>query len=140
MSTPISCHQLPLADLQIDANFQSIISRSGREITLRRKEFQLLKFLANNLNSVISKYAILDLVWEFSSFAGSNTLEVHLSSLRKKIQKISQQVRIDTIRGVGYRLTTDKAINSSNTSLLRPTGDHNLSPGHRLPEALLDRV
>jgi len=106
MPTPTSSHELPVADLKINSNLQSIRSHSGQEIPLRRKEFQLLKFLANNLNSVISKYAILDLVWEFGSFAGSNTLEVHLSSLRKKIHQLSSQVRIDTIRGVGYRMTT----------------------------------
>lgn len=105
MPKPISSHELPIADLRIDSNLQSISTSAGSSITLRRKEFQLLKFLANNLNSVISKYAILDLVWEFGSFAGSNTLEVHLSSLRKKIHKLSKHVRVDTIRGVGYRLT-----------------------------------
>jgi DNA-binding response OmpR family regulator len=99
-------NNVTLGDLEINVDCQVLKGNSGQELTLRRREFQLLKFLANNLNCVINRYAILDLIWEFSSFAGSNTLEVHLSSLRRKIGQLSRQVRIDTIRGVGYRLTT----------------------------------
>lgn len=98
-------YHLALGDLEINTECQIIRSPTGQELSLRRREFQLLKFLANNLNTVINKYAILDLIWELSSFAGSNTLEVHLSSLRRKISQLSEKVRIDTIRGVGYRLT-----------------------------------
>ena len=105
MPINISATPLILADLQLQPDLQLIQCQDGRQMQLRRKEFQLLKFFANNLNSVISKYAILELVWELGSFVGSNTLEVHLSALRKKIQQLSNQIRIDTIRGVGYRLS-----------------------------------
>jgi DNA-binding response OmpR family regulator len=104
MPIPTPIHHFSLADLLINSELQLVRNTEGHEIQLRRKEFQLLHFLANNLNTVISKYAILDLVWEFSSFAGSNTLEVHLSHLRSKIQQLSSRLRIDTVRGVGYRL------------------------------------
>lgn len=93
-----------LGDIQVDLDYQILQASSGRQIQLRRKEFQLLKFLNNNLNLVINKYVILDLLWDFNNFSSSNTLEVHLSNLRHKISQLSQQVRIDTIRGVGYRL------------------------------------
>lgn len=99
--------KIPLGDLQINADYQLLQNSNGRELPLRRKEFQLLKFLANNLNRVINKYAIMDLVWELNGFGGSNTLEVHLSNLRRKLDQLSQQVRIDTIRGAGYRLVVN---------------------------------
>ncbi len=97
---------LRLADLDLLTEVQAIADRTGRSIRLRKKEFQLLSFLANNPDYVISKFALLDLIWEFDSFAGSNTLEVHLSGLRKKLRKLTGRVNIQTIRGVGYRLVT----------------------------------
>ena len=96
--------KIPLGDLQIYPDYQLLQASNGHHLQLRRKEFQLLKFLTNNLNRVINKYAIMDLVWDLNGFSGSNTLEVHLSNLRRKLSQLSQQVRIDTIRGVGYRL------------------------------------
>jgi two-component system alkaline phosphatase synthesis response regulator PhoP len=97
---------MQLADLQILTEVRSIADRSGRTVPLRRKEFQLLKFLVNNPDCVISKFALLDLIWEFGSFAGSNTLDVHLSGLRKKLKGLTGRVSIETVRGVGYRLIT----------------------------------
>ncbi len=101
----IDSQQLTFGDLTLNSNFLTIQNKKGKTSSLRRKEYQLLRFLVNNLHSVIDKFILLDLIWEYSSFAGSNTLEVHLSSLRKKIKSLSKLIRIESIRGAGYRLT-----------------------------------
>jgi DNA-binding response OmpR family regulator len=106
MNTQKSFQQWDIGGLNIRPDIRTIQDQSGLKISLRRKEFQLLQFMLNNINSVINKYTILDLIWEFGSFAGSNTLEVHLSSLRKKLKTLSSKLHIQTIRGVGYRMIT----------------------------------
>lgn len=95
-----------IGDLKIDPSTRTVHDVTGTQIMLRKKEFQLLHFLFNNINAVINRYTMLDLIWDFGSFAGSNTLEVHLSSLRKKLKILQGKLQIETIRGVGYRLVT----------------------------------
>lgn len=70
----------------------------------RRKEFQLLYFLYNNKNLVVSKHALLELIWNLDIYINTNTLEVHLSSLRRHLLEAKSLLRIETVRGVGYRL------------------------------------
>lgn len=70
----------------------------------RRKEFQLLHFLYNNKNRVVSKNALLELIWNMDIYINSNTLEVHLSALRRRLIQAKSLLRIETIRGIGYRL------------------------------------
>lgn len=104
MSNSPSSISRPLGDLYILVDQQAITNSQGEALQLRRREFQVLSFLANNCQTVINRYALLDLIWDYESFAGSNTLEVHLCSLRRKLKQLSQKVSIQTIRGVGYRL------------------------------------
>lgn len=95
-----------LGDIFLLADRQTVSNLRGEALQLRRREFQLLSFLANNSPTVINRYAMLDLIWDYESFAGSNTLEVHLCSLRRKLKQLTRRVYIETIRGVGYRLVS----------------------------------
>lgn len=83
------------------------------ESPLRRKEFQLFHFLYNNKNRVITKNALRELIWNLDIYINSNTLEVHLSSLRRRLRQAKSRFHIETIRGVGYRLI-EKTIMVSN--------------------------
>jgi DNA-binding response OmpR family regulator len=65
------------------------------------KEFDLLKFLAERPGLALSRQQILDGVWGFDWFGDARTVDVHIAQVRKKI---AGAVRIDTVRGVGYRL------------------------------------
>jgi DNA-binding response OmpR family regulator len=94
-----------LGDLQIFSEHSALDNQLGNRVILRRREFQLFRFLVNNLNRVVEKMVLLDLIWQYESFCGSNTLEVHLSALRKKLQEVSSSLIIETVRGVGYRLS-----------------------------------
>ena len=65
------------------------------------KEFDLLKFLAERPGLALSRQQILDGVWGFDWFGDARTVDVHIAQVRKKLD---DAVRIDTVRGVGYRL------------------------------------
>ncbi len=65
------------------------------------KEFDLLKFLAERPGLALSRQQILDGVWGHDWFGDARTVDVHIAQVRKKL---AASVRIDTVRGVGYRL------------------------------------
>src|ERR1700690_4022521 len=67
------------------------------------KEFELLRFLAERPGLALSRQQILDGVWGYDWFGDARTVDVHLAQVRKKLDGA---VRIDTVRGVGYRLPT----------------------------------
>jgi DNA-binding response OmpR family regulator len=84
----------------IDAGRREV--RVGDEpIAFTGKEFDLLRFLAERRGLALSRQQILDGVWGFDWFGDARTVDVHIAQVRKKV---GAAVRIDTVRGVGYRL------------------------------------
>ena len=77
---------------------------NGEEVDLTRKEFELLELLIREAGSVISRERLIDEVWDTNWFGSTKTLDVHVSSLRRKLGDDSQNPRfIHTVRGVGFR-------------------------------------
>jgi DNA-binding response OmpR family regulator len=76
-------------------------SLAGAELTLTRKEFDLLATLAARPDVVCTRDHLLDQVWQASFEAPSRTLDVHVAALRAKL---GDTVTIETVRGIGYRL------------------------------------
>jgi DNA-binding response OmpR family regulator len=70
-------------------------------VAFTTKEFELLRFLAERPGLALSRQQILDGVWGYDWFGDARTVDVHLGQVRKKLDGA---VRIDTVRGVGYRL------------------------------------
>jgi DNA-binding response OmpR family regulator len=70
-------------------------------VAFTTKEFELFRFLAERSGLAMSRQQILDSVWGYDWFGDARTVDVHLAQLRKKLDGA---VRIDTVRGVGYRL------------------------------------
>jgi DNA-binding response OmpR family regulator len=70
-------------------------------VAFTTKEFELLRYLAERPGLALSRQQILDNVWGYDWFGDSRTVDVHLAQVRKKLDGA---VRIDTVRGVGYRL------------------------------------
>ena len=77
------------------------VTVDGREITLSRKEFDLLARLAESPGTVVRRDRIIEEVWDEHWWGSTKTLDVHIASLRKKL---GDPAFIATIRGVGYRL------------------------------------
>jgi two-component system, OmpR family, response regulator MprA len=91
---------LHFADLMLDP--QSVeVTRSGRPLELRRMEFQLLELFMLNPRRVLTRSTIYDRVWGYDFGASSNSLDVQLGHLRRKL---GEPRLIHTVRGVGYVL------------------------------------
>jgi two-component system, OmpR family, response regulator len=81
------------------------VARRGKPIDLRPKEFMLLEYLLRNENRSVTRTMILEHLWE-SSFEGlTNVVEVHISALRRKLDRGFAQKLIQTDRGIGYTFT-----------------------------------
>jgi len=76
----------------------------GESILLRPKEFEMLLYFAERQGMVITRDDLMNIVWGFDYFGGQRTVDVHVSSLRKKLEVGRRTVQIESIRGVGYKL------------------------------------
>jgi two-component system OmpR family response regulator len=88
--------------MQIDLS-RSCVMVDGVPIDLTSREWSLLRVLGTRPDRVHSKEALLEALYGFDDVVGSNTLEVFISSLRRKLGRDT----IQTVRGMGYRLTTE---------------------------------
>lgn len=78
---------------------------NGKEVVLTTKEFDLLLFMAQNVNIVFSKEQLYDRIWGEDDLGDTATVAVHIQKIRKKIEKNpSEPVYIETVWGAGYRL------------------------------------
>ena len=78
---------------------------AGQEVLLSRYEFDILLLLAKNRGKIMTKSRIFDTVWDMSDTADENTLNVHISRIRKKLKEADPDGDyIETVRGVGYRI------------------------------------
>jgi DNA-binding response OmpR family regulator len=94
---------LRIASLEIDRRSHRV-RVDGREITLTPKEYDLLVFLASDPGAARTRAEILEAVWDPHWYGPTKTLDVHIASLRRKLD---DPTRIETVRGVGYRLRAD---------------------------------
>ena len=77
---------------------------NGASIPLRPKEFEVLLYLAQRPGVVSSRDTLMNTVWGVDYIGGQRTVDVHVSSLRKKLELNQKSVFIENIRGVGYKL------------------------------------
>lgn len=80
------------------------LSVNGKEMKLNLKECELLELLVLRKQAVTSKEQIIEKLWGFDSEVEHNNVEVYVSFIRKKLTFLNSEVRINTIRGVGYVL------------------------------------
>jgi len=99
--------KIKIEDLELDPNTRTV-TRNLQKIILRKKEFDLLEFLMCNKGRVVSKSQILEQVWDYHFDAESKTVDVHISSLRSKIDKDFKPKLIKTIYGSGYTLDASR--------------------------------
>ena len=79
-------------------------TRSGVDVDLTGREFAVLEYLMRRQGEVVTKSDILDHVWDLGFDGDPNVVEVHMSALRRKIDKPFGTATIETLRGAGYRL------------------------------------
>ena len=97
-------HRLVAGDVVLDPLEQRVWV-ADVEVTLARREFAMLNTLMENAGRVVSRSRLFDEVWEGEVDLRSNSIDVHVSRLRARLEG-SSTVRVVTLRGVGYRLET----------------------------------
>ncbi|MGA2418472.1 MAG: response regulator transcription factor [Candidatus Acidiferrum sp.] len=97
---------LRLGDLEMNTATRTV-TRAGRKIDLKLKEFSLLEFLLRNARRTVTRTMIIEHVWDIHFDSVSNVVDVHINTLRNKIDREFPTQLIHTIRGVGYMLTDE---------------------------------
>jgi len=91
---------LELGPLVVDTRSRRV-TLDGSEVLLTPKEFDLLALLSSDPGAVVPRARILEEVWQTTWFGSSNTVDVHVAALRKKL---GDAAWIETVRGIGFRL------------------------------------
>ena len=94
-----------VGDLRVDPESRRV-TRAGAEIELSAREFDILHLLVARAGRVVSRYTILDEVWDGETDLRSNAIDVHLAAIRAKIDRPFGTQTITTLRGAGYRVET----------------------------------
>jgi two-component system, OmpR family, response regulator MprA len=101
---------LVVGDLKLNPDTHEVTRGSSpdgagdRPIDLTQREFELLEYLMRNERIVISRQRLLDEVWGYDPFSMTNTIEVFVSNLRRKLEAGGEPRLLHTIRGAGYVL------------------------------------
>jgi two-component system, OmpR family, response regulator len=81
------------------------VTRDGKEIPLTLKEFGLLEYFMRHPNQVVNREDLLNHLWDFNYVGFSNVVDVHVKNLRRKLDSAGGAGVLETVRGIGYRLT-----------------------------------
>jgi DNA-binding response OmpR family regulator len=95
---------LGMKDLEMDVARREV-RRAGKNIELSPREFSLLELLLRHPNQVLTRTQIIEHVWNFDFYSDTNVVDVYIGYLRRKIDRGFVPPLIQTVRGVGYRLS-----------------------------------
>lgn len=95
---------LKVGDLELNPSERRVM-REGKEIPLTLKEFGLLEFFMRHPNQVVNREDLLNHLWDFNYVGFSNVVDVHVKNLRRKLDEGNSKSVLETIRGIGYRLS-----------------------------------
>ncbi|AKP66802.1 response regulator transcription factor [Companilactobacillus ginsenosidimutans] len=98
---------LKINDIEINLNNHEVIVE-GTPISLNGKEYDLLVYLVQNKNTILTKDQIFERIWGFDSDTSITVVEVYMSNLRKKLRASNNDYLIKTIRNVGYIFQNEK--------------------------------
>jgi DNA-binding response OmpR family regulator len=98
---PRGSASLTVGDLRLNPDTREVY-RGGREIELTKREFELLEYLMRNERLVVSRERLLEEVWGYDPLAMTNTIDVFISNLRRKLESDGEPRLLHTRRGAGY--------------------------------------
>jgi DNA-binding response OmpR family regulator len=100
---PRGAASLAVGDLSLNPATREV-RRGDREVELTNREFELLEYLMRNERLVVSRERLLDEVWGYDPLAATNTIDVFISNLRRKLEADGEPRLLHTKRGAGYVL------------------------------------
>lgn len=95
-----------VGSLALDPSARTV-TREGKPIQLRRKEFDLLEYLMLNHGQTLTRTMILEHIWDMNENLWANVVDVHIKHLRDKVDRPFSKNFIKTVHGVGYKLESD---------------------------------
>lgn len=98
---------LQFADITLNCSIHEMNTEYGR-IKLSKKEFDIIELMISNKGKILSKEQLIIKIWGYDSDLDNNSIEVYIHLLRKKLSAIKSNVKIATVRGLGYTLEVDK--------------------------------
>jgi two-component system OmpR family response regulator len=98
--------QLQVGDIELDPAAHTV-RRKGVTVPLTAREFSLLHYLMDRAGEVVTRSDLLDAVWDTHYDGLSNTVDVHVANVRRKLDLPGSPAPIDTVRGVGYRIGSE---------------------------------
>ena len=102
---PRGSASLVVGDLRLNPDAREVF-RGERRIELTAREFELLEYLMRNERLVISRERLLDDVWGYAPLAETNTVDVFISNVRRKLEAGGEPRILHTVRGAGYVIRT----------------------------------
>jgi DNA-binding response OmpR family regulator len=115
---------LDFGSFALDLDGRVLIDPSGREVELRRREFDLLQTLARSPGRVMSRETLLDAIAGREAEAFDRTIDVYVGRLRRKIEPDPKQPRlIVTVPGVGYRLAAKPRLANPQSNADQPSDE-----------------
>jgi DNA-binding response OmpR family regulator len=105
----ISNPEITLGEFIINAQSRKVLF-SGNEVELTKKEYDLLQYLILNQNRVLTRQQLYEHIWGniLDDQYDSNFIDVHIKNLRKKLNNHAPTQWLETVRGVGYRISTEE--------------------------------
>ncbi len=103
---PRGSASISTGDISMNQSTREVL-RGDRQIDLTVREFELLEYMILNSGLVVSRQKLLDEVWEYDPYAITNTVDVFVSSLRRKLEAGGEPRALSTVRGVGYMLKAE---------------------------------
>ena len=98
--------RIALGDVTVDRMHHEA-TVGGTRLQLTPKEFSLLAYFMEHAEEVVTRTDLLEKVWDMRFDPGSNVVDVHVARLRAKLRQGGASVRIDTVRGTGFRFTAE---------------------------------
>ena len=95
---------IKVGELELDPSSREV-KREGENIDLSRKEYGLLEYMMRNSNQVLTRTMIAEHVWDYDFDSFTNTIDVYIRYLRRKVDDGYKKKYIRTIRGVGYKIS-----------------------------------
>jgi DNA-binding response OmpR family regulator len=98
---------ISIADLEVDLTAKNV-TRAGKHIKLTAMEFKLLEYMARNKGIILSRFQLLENVWDINFDMSTNVVDVYINYLRNKVDRSFNEKLIHTIKGLGYVLRRDE--------------------------------
>ncbi len=95
--------KISVGDLSVDLS-SGTVTRDGKKLTLRRKEYLILEYLMRNAGKVVTRQTLMDHVWEINEETTGNVVDVHIKYLRDQIDKSFTKKLVKTVHGLGYKI------------------------------------